>query len=33
MHNHHVYMYIYFNDLYDKWKIENANDITYDDQA
>lgn len=33
MHNAHVYMYIYHNDLYDKWKIENVNDITYDDQA
>ena len=33
MFNHHVYMYIYHNDLIDMWKQENANDIKHYDLA
>lgn len=33
MHNAHVYLYIYHNDLYAKWQVEHTNDVLYDDLA
>lgn len=33
MYNYHVYCYIYANDLFDRWKQEQSNDVDYYDLA